>query len=59
MEIEEDKATTIVNLIQTQPVTRLGEAMVKVGLRDVVIRAGQVANVKCRVPSHLDSLEAV
>ena len=59
MEIEEDKATTIVNFIQRQPVTRLGEAMVKVGLCDVVIRAGQVAHVKCKVPSHLDSLEAV
>lgn len=59
MEIEADKATTIVNLIRTPPVTEVGEAVVKVGLRDVVIRAGQVAHVKCQVPAHLDPTKPV
>ena len=59
LEIEEDKAATIVNLIQAQPITRLEEAVIRVGVRDVVVRAGQVAQVKCKVPADLKTSESL
>uniref|UniRef100_A0A3B1J7S5 ribonuclease H n=1 Tax=Astyanax mexicanus TaxID=7994 RepID=A0A3B1J7S5_ASTMX len=55
MEIEDDKANAIINLIQTQRTERVSPALVKVGQRDVVIRAGQVAHVKCKLPDTLES----
>ncbi|KAL6468412.1 hypothetical protein MHYP_G00240890 [Metynnis hypsauchen] len=59
MEIEDDKANAIVNFIQTKRADRVDQALVKVGHQDIVIRAGQVAHVRCKLPDTLQSSVAV
>lgn len=54
MQVESDKAEAIVNFIQTQEPTH-GHAMVRVGRHEVVVRPGQVAHIKCKVPADFTS----
>ncbi|KAL1269488.1 hypothetical protein QQF64_031777 [Cirrhinus molitorella] len=54
MEIENDQAKAIVNFIQTQKPSNVLCKPVRVGLQDVLIPAGQVAQVKCKVPEDFD-----
>lgn len=57
MNLQDDKATTLVNFIQTKLTSDddLDQSVLKVGLYDVVIPAGQVRLVKCKVPSTFDT----
>ncbi len=58
MEIEEDKANALVNLIQYQETSnelKLDiQVSINVGTQDVVIHSGCVTHVKCRVPNNFD-----
>ncbi len=58
MEIEEDKANALVNLIQYQETSNELEldiqVSINVGPQDVVIHSGCVTHVKCRVPNNFD-----
>lgn len=56
MNLQEDKATALVNFIQTK-LTRdrsVSQGVLKVGLHGVIIPAGQVRHVKCKIPSTLN-----
>jgi len=57
MNLQEDKATALVNFIQTKLTNEddLSQGVLKVGPHDVVIPAGQVRHVKCKVPSTVDT----
>ncbi|XP_051793415.1 uncharacterized protein b3gat1b isoform X1 [Acanthochromis polyacanthus] len=56
MNIQEDRATALVSFIQTKSsnVDHVSQGVLKVGLRDVIIPAGHVRHVKCKVPPTLD-----
>lgn len=56
MNLQEDKATVLVNFIQTKLTSdhSVSQGVLKVGLHDVIIPAGQVRHVKCKIPSTLD-----
>lgn len=56
MNLQEDKATVLVNFIQTKLTSdhSVSQGVLKVGLHDVIIPAGQVRHVKCEIPSTLD-----
>lgn len=54
MQIEEDQAEAIVNVVQTQEHVH-SDALVRVGRRDFVVHPGRVARVRCRVPADFTS----
>ncbi len=58
MEIEDDKANALVNLIQYQETSNELEldiqVSINVGPQDVVIHSGCVTHVNCRVPNNFD-----
>ncbi|KAF0037936.1 hypothetical protein F2P81_010810 [Scophthalmus maximus] len=58
MQVENDKAEAIVNLVQTQEPSH-GHALVRVGRHDVLIHPGQVAHIKCKVPADFPSTVAL
>ncbi|MEQ2174549.1 hypothetical protein GOODEAATRI_009005 [Goodea atripinnis] len=56
MGLQDDKVTGLVNLIQTRLTNENADCqrLLKVGLQKVVIPAGQIKHVKCKVPPSLD-----
>lgn len=56
MNLQDDTATALVNFIQTKLTSDnvVSQSVLKVGLYDVVIPAGQVKYVKCKVSSTVD-----
>lgn len=58
MEIEDDKANALVNLIQYQETSNEldldFQVSINVGPQDIVIHSGCVTHVKCRVPNNFD-----
>ncbi|XP_072562291.1 uncharacterized protein [Paramormyrops kingsleyae] len=61
MGLQEDKATALVSLIQTKSTNQvdLSQGVLKVGSHDVVIPAGQVRYVKCRIPPTFNTSKAL
>ena len=58
MQIENDQAETIVNLIQTSDPDQR-HAVVRVGRQDIVVHPGHVARIKCKVPADFTSSVAL
>lgn len=58
MQIESDRAETIVSLIQT-PEPEQRHAVVRVGCQDIVVRPGHVTRIKCKVPADFPSSVAL
>ncbi|CAJ1076492.1 hypothetical protein LDENG_00266830 [Xyrichtys novacula] len=58
MQLEDDKAETMVNLIQTRE-SNWHHAMVRVSRQDIVVRPGQVTHIKCKVPADFTSSVAL
>lgn len=54
MQIESNKAEAIVNYVQAHEPTH-SQRQVRVGRHDVVVRPGQMARIKCKVPSDFTS----
>lgn len=54
MQIEEEQAEAIVNVVQTQEHVH-SDALVRVGRHDFVVHPGRVARVRCRVPADFTS----
>lgn len=50
MQIESNKAEAIVNFVQTYEPT-ISQTQVRVGRHDVIVHPGQMARIKCKVPS--------
>ena len=61
MDRQNDKATTLVNFIQTKLTSEndLNQSVLKVGLYDAVIPAGQIRRVKCKVSSTFDTSKSL
>ncbi|KAI3374125.1 hypothetical protein L3Q82_005991 [Scortum barcoo] len=57
MNLQDDKATTLVNFIQAKLTSDndVNHSVLKVGLYDVVIPAGQVRLIRCKVPATFDT----
>lgn len=58
MQIENEQAETIVDLIQT-PAPDQRHAVVRVGRQDIVLRPGHVTRIKCKVPADFTSTVAL
>ena len=61
MNLQDDKASAIVSFVQTKHTSeeKVSRSVLRVGQYDVVIPAGQVRHVKCRVPSPFDTSHPV
>lgn len=59
MEIDSVSAEAIISLIQTKKSQEERHAMVKVGLKEITIRPGQVAQIKCPVPADISSSDSL
>lgn len=61
MNIQDDKASAFVNFVQTKltNVEKVSRSVLRVGQHDVVIPAGEVRHVKCRVPSPFDTANSI
>lgn len=59
MDVDDASAGTFVSFIQTQKLPEEQYVAVKVGLKEVAIRAGHMAHIKCKVPPKFDSSDSV